>query len=260
MSARPTPELPLYFGANRELFGLFHPVEAPASHAVLLCAPLGQDHIRCHRIYRQLANALAADGTPVLRFDYFGTGDSAGDSEDIDWDRCVDDTVEAANELRERAGTDRIVAFGARLGGSISVAASAEARFSNIVAWDPVLDGSVYVARMDALQKSLRTDSRRFMSPRSESDVAGQWIGFATTTRLRCQLDELRLEAAVAPTMVLDSLADASPHCWGRLVGDESMVRRLEPATPWDDLDRLEVAILSRPLIQTVTGHVRGTH
>ena len=92
-------ELPLYFGAGGELFGLYQSAGTPASKAVLLCPPLGQEQIRCHRLYRQLAHALAAEGIPVLRFDYYGCGDSAGASAQVDWQRCLVDARDAVDEI-----------------------------------------------------------------------------------------------------------------------------------------------------------------
>jgi alpha-beta hydrolase superfamily lysophospholipase len=256
MSTRFEDELPLYFGARGELFGFFHSTAEPARKAVLLCPPLGQDQIRCHRLYRQLAHALVAEGMAVLRFDYYGSGDSAGASADVDWDRCVADTVTAAAELRARSACEQVVAFGARLGGSIALAAAPIAGFAGLVTWDPVLDGDSYVARLDAMQAELRVDAKRFVKPRETADVAAQWLGFAISERLRRQLIALRLEPSSAPTLVLDSLSATPTRSWQSLDGDHTTVRTLQPPTPWDDLNRLELAILSHPLIQAVAGHV----
>ncbi|WP_426703009.1 serine aminopeptidase domain-containing protein [Rhodanobacter sp. Col0626] len=258
MSRQDDKELPFYFGASRELFGLFHATTAPASKGVLLCPPLGQDQIRCHRLYRQLAHALVAEGIAVLRFDYYGTGDSAGASVEVDWDRCVADTITAANELRVRSGALEITAFGARLGGSIALAAAKSGCLAGLVAWDPVLDGSAYVARLDDMQKALAVDTQRFTRPRLTSEVAEQWLGFATSDRFRRQLVELRLEPADVPMLVLDSLAVTSTADWQSLYADsEPKVLALQPSTPWDDLHRLELAILSHPLIRAITGYFR---
>ncbi|MBB3228567.1 dienelactone hydrolase [Luteibacter sp. Sphag1AF] len=257
MSTGALKEMPRFFGANRELFGLFHPGAPDAPHAVLLCPPLGQDQIRCHRLYRQLAQALAAEGVPALRFDYYGSGDSAGDSAGLDWNRCVDDAMEAANELRRHSGVDRVVAFGARLGASIAITAATEARFAGIVAWDPVLEGGSHVARLDALQEALRTDSSRFMASRTAADIAGQWQGFAISDRLRRQLLELYVEPPAVPLLVVDTQPDRVARSWRHTVGDEAQVVRLQSATPWDELERMEVAILSQPVIRAVTGHLK---
>ena len=256
MSTSPEAELPFYFGDDASLFGLFHATGGPASKAVLLCPPLGQDHIRCHRLYRQLANALAGEGIPALRFDYYGTGDSAGESADVDWERCMADIATAAEELRRRSGADRVIAFGARLGGSMAIVAAQSVRFAGMVIWDPVFDGGAHVSRLDAMQSALRQDRQRFMRPRSAADVAEQWLGFATSKRLRRQISELRLNPSAVPTLVLDSFGGLPDGGW-RDVGNTT-VKKLEPPAPWDDLNRLEVAILSHPLIQTVTSHVRA--
>ncbi|SEP14293.1 Alpha/beta hydrolase family protein [Luteibacter sp. UNC138MFCol5.1] len=254
---RPDSETPFFFGADGGLFGMFHAPALPARRAMLMCPPLGQDLIRCHRVYRQLAQALAAQGVAVLRFDYHGTGDSAGASVEVDWDRCVADTVLAAAELRTRGGVDRVVAFGARLGGSIALAAAGQARFAEVIAWDPVLDGGDYVAALDAMQVALRQDGERFNAPRSHADVAAQWLGFDVGDGLRRQLAALRVDATEAPTLVLDSMPASSGARWERIVTARGRVATIAPPTPWNDLRRLEAAILSPPLIQAVTGRLK---
>ncbi len=250
-------DLPLYFGADAELFGLYQPAGASAGKAVLLCPPLGQEQIRCHRLYRQLAHALAAEGIAVLRFDYYGCGDSVGASDQVDWQRCLADTRDAANELRRRCGTDRIVAFGARLGGSIALAAAEAACFSELVVWDPVLDGNAYVARMEAMQAALWQDPQRFCTPRQASDADGQWLGFPIGKGLRQPLLELHCGPANVPIWILDSLEPGATREWQSLGVHASQVKTFQPPTPWDDLGRLETAILSHAVIQAVTAHVR---
>ncbi|TBR36143.1 MULTISPECIES: alpha/beta fold hydrolase [Dyella] len=250
-------ETPFFFGRNGELFGFYHPSDDRARRAALLCPPLGQDYIRCHRLYRQLAHALAEEGFAVLRFDYFGTGDSAGSSDEVDWERCIDDTITAAAELRMRSGVKSVVAFGARLGGSLALAAAPDAGFADVVAWDPVIDGPAYVEELDELQAALRQDATRFTRPRRESDVEQQWTGFAVSGALRRQIQRLHLQPALSPSLVFDSLPETSKHRWPMREGGPTQVKPLAP-TPWSDLHRLELAILSHPLIQGVTHHLRG--
>ncbi len=60
----------------------------------------------------------------------------------------------------------------------------------------------------------------------------------------------------MAPTLVLDSLGAVSDVSWSG--APYTTVKALQPSVPWDDLNRLEVAILSHPLIQSVTAHVRA--
>lgn len=256
MSAQLPLETPFFFGRNSELFGFYHPSDECARRAALLCPPLGQDYIRCHRLYRQLAHALSEAGFAVLRFDYYGTGDSAGNSDEVDWDRCAADTITAASELRMRSGVRSVAAFGARLGGSLALAAAPDAGFADVVVWDPVIDGEAYVRQLDQLQSALRQDPRRFTRPRRESDVEDQWTGFAVSGLLRRQIMRFQLQPALAPSLVFDSLPAETAQHWGARTGAATRVASLAP-TPWDDLERLELAILSHPLIQGVTAHLQ---
>lgn len=255
MKTRSEAERPHYFGVNNELFGLYHSAAVPITKAVLLCPPLGQDMVRCHRLYRLLAQALAADGLAALRFDYYGSGDSAGNSVDVDWPNCIANTVAAADKLRALSGCGRVVAFGARLGGSIALSAAAGARFGGLVMWDPVLDGAAHVARLDELQTALQHDLKRFIRPRSAAAVANQWIGYRVGPGLRQQLVDLQLEPPAVRTLVLDSAPHASAR--ERLIAAGVTMKALQHPTAWDELDRLELAILSHELIQTVGRHLR---
>jgi ABC-type thiamine transport system substrate-binding protein len=95
------------------------------------------------------------------------------------------------------------------------------------------------------------------MVPRKAHEVAEQWLGFAISESFRQQIANLQIDRPTVPTLLLDSLSLDAPRPWGSFVTDAAAVKCMQPATPWDDPHRLEVAILSHPLIQAVTEHVR---
>ncbi len=257
MTRHPELSLPCYFGAGDALFGTYHAAAGgvAARNAVLLCPPFGPDLIRSHRVYRQIADALAVDGIAALRFDYYATGDSAGNSVEVDWARCVADTAVAADELRRRSGCTRVAAFGARLGATVALTATAEASLTDVMVWDPIVDVRAYVAALDALQASLRMDLSRFLLPRTEHDAAEQWLGFRISTRWRQQLMELTLTAATVPVQLFDSRPPGLGFDYGVLTS--APVIALQPTTFWDDLGRLEHAILLPRLVRAVCDHMR---
>src|ERR1700744_4792050 len=56
--------------------------DAPGTRGVVLCNAFGHEAMWSHKSMRRLATQLARNGMPTLRFDYHGTGDSAGSDED----------------------------------------------------------------------------------------------------------------------------------------------------------------------------------
>jgi pimeloyl-ACP methyl ester carboxylesterase len=132
---------PFFFGPpHRRLFGIITaPDRGSSSNGAVLCPPLGLEAVRAHRSLRLLSDQLARAGCTALRFDYFGTGDSLGasnESRPVEW---LEDIRVAVQELRERSGVARISLVGLRLGGYLATVAEVRA-VSQLVLWDPVTD------------------------------------------------------------------------------------------------------------------------
>lgn len=145
-------------GADVPLAAWLHRPAGPVRQAVLLCSPFGREEISAHRAWRCLAEALAAQGHCVLRFDYAGCGDSGGDESLPDlagaWLRSVH---AAADALCRLSGQARLVIAGLRLGGLLALeAAVARADVSAVVAIAPVLSGRAYLRELRALQAAMQ--------------------------------------------------------------------------------------------------------
>ena len=123
--APPTMMEPVVFDDG--CFGWFHhPAERAATQrGVVLCAPFGHDAVCTGRGWRVLADMLAAAGLPVLRFDYPGTGDSAGDEAPNRLDAWIASVRGAAEWLRAEAGVKEVALCGLRLGADLAAAAAA---------------------------------------------------------------------------------------------------------------------------------------
>ncbi|HEX7793218.1 MAG TPA: alpha/beta hydrolase [Vicinamibacterales bacterium] len=179
---------PHFFGAiDAPLFGCYH---APSSRqqarqGVLLCHPLGHEYMACYRTIRQAAVRLAQAGAGVLRFDFYGAGDSAGDASDGCPSRWVGDVATATAELQKRLGDERVAFAGLRLGASLALLALQDQRAAAttaLILWDPIVNGPAYIEELTALQK------QRFR--RSSLDEV---IGFPFASKLRGELERLDL-------------------------------------------------------------------
>src|SRR5690242_13811216 len=87
-----------YFGPEeRPLFGWLHrPAGAAPRIGLVICNPFGYEAICAHRSLKHFARTAAENGCAALRFDYDGTGDSAGDDFDADRMNAWIGSVEAA--------------------------------------------------------------------------------------------------------------------------------------------------------------------
>jgi uncharacterized protein len=182
---------PFYFGSgDRRLFGIYDPGQGGGSRAVLLCHPWGQEYLRAHRCLRHLATLLARQGVHVLRFDYHGTGDSAGDGADEDLAGWEQDLETAIDELKDTSGALRVGLVGLRLGATLaaSVAARRPDDVDALALWDPVVRGDEYLSELDRVAGE---DSR------PKADGEREVLGFVLTARMAAAVRSLDLLALV---------------------------------------------------------------
>ncbi|RYF66752.1 MAG: alpha/beta fold hydrolase [Comamonadaceae bacterium] len=228
---------PLLFGpASRQLFGLFHPGERDGSTAVLVCQPFGQESIRAHRLMRVLADRLARTGVSVLRFDYYGCGDSPGDDVDGELEGWRRDVGVAHDELKRLSGATHVVWLGARLGASIAVMAARSGRSdpTRLLLWDPIVDGALYLAHLrerhvDALERSfvVPDPAWRRQLARAPGSVVDELLGYEISPTLYQQLRQLDADAlqltALYDTTVLADAEDQPVRHWA----DQQLVRHM---------------------------------
>lgn len=142
--------IPFHFGNDdRSLFGILTPRPAgkPPRRGVVLCNAFGREAIRAHRVLRVLADRLSRAGCDVLRFDYYGTGDSAGDDNAVDLDGFGADLLSAHQELIRRTGVSQVGWLGMRLGALVAqrTAFAQTAPLADLTLWDPIFDGRDYL-------------------------------------------------------------------------------------------------------------------
>jgi pimeloyl-ACP methyl ester carboxylesterase len=186
----------LFFGPSSDLYGVYSPARADKDRAlgIVFCYPFGQEYMRAHRPLRQLANNLAEMGYHVLRFDYRGSGDSAGTMTGITPQDWINDTLLAIKELRDIAALDSVALIGLRLGSLIATAAAGKCRdISKLVLWDSIIDGKDWVQQLLAGQEVLQIDAGKtnFIEP----DGTRHLNGFAMPLAFQRGLTELRMEA-----------------------------------------------------------------
>jgi pimeloyl-ACP methyl ester carboxylesterase len=101
-----------------------------------------------------LSNHLIASGVPVFKFDYFGTGDSMGGSDDWDLDTWTSSIMAAAAEFRNRANVREVSVVALRFGAVLAALALERGlTIRDLVLWDPVVLGATYLDQVRTIHR-----------------------------------------------------------------------------------------------------------
>jgi predicted alpha/beta hydrolase len=184
-----------YFGPG--LFGWYHeahlagPTPAmPRDTVAVICPPVGPEYTRSHRTLRHLADRLALQGVPTLRFDYEGVGDSAGDDDAPErlahWRQSI---VHAVQHARQVSGRARVCLVGVRLGATLAALEAQAVGADLLVLWNPVVKGRAYARELQAMAMTAG-------APPAEGGGGLESAGFRISAETLAQLKALTLEGA----------------------------------------------------------------
>jgi exosortase A-associated hydrolase 2 len=249
-----------YFGPSSSyLFGAYHPPQGVARReGIVLCYPFGQEYMRAHRAFRRLAINLAAQGFAVLRFDYRGTGDSAGDLSTVTAEHWLEDIAEAVQELTDLAAVPKVSLLGLRLGALLAAeVAQRSAAVHRLLLWDPSLSGAAYCAEIrEEIAKSPGSGSK-FVAP----DGALYFNGFCLTPALQQSLASLELPAMAGlhhkpVAQVISHEAPAFSQIQQSLQHNPRYFHQLAPAPhDWNYVDHVGGLLWPAPIVAAIEAY-----
>jgi pimeloyl-ACP methyl ester carboxylesterase len=204
-----------FFGpAHARLFGALHNPRSNGGKAgVVLCYPMGQEYMRIHRTYVELARSLADSGLHVLRFDYYGCGDSGGETTDGSLRRWADDVRQAIQELRAQTGVRKVYLVGARIGANLALNVGLSADdLAGVVLWEPIVNGADYVATLKRSHHDLLHSNANLegYEQRHLPNCFIELVGFPITKELYDEVVAVDLLATPAPKAMPDMLVLAN--------------------------------------------------
>ena len=231
---RSTEVKPIWFGSEaRPLFGMFHVPESGFARAgVVVCPPFGRDLQNANYTLRCLGDAMTASGVCTLRFDYDGTGDSAGTGDEPQRVKSWLNSITAAVATMRASGVGSVFVVGVGLGATLAaLVCEADEDIDGLVLWDPEPSGKAYLSQQRAL--SAMSFNVPTMTTDGSVDAPGMFYDPLTAADLR-NLDLSNLGESQTPMLVLvRSDRDAtSLHNslrgefveWGEAIGHAGMI------------------------------------
>ena len=144
-------ETPFFFNNNDyRLYGVFHAPDEQAPltglrHGIVFCAPFAEEKMFSHRVYVNMARALAREGVACLRFDFMGEGDSDGSFEDSTVTTRLSDISAAMAALAEKAKIVYMGLIGVRFGATLAALAATRKMVDTLALISPVISGQTYM-------------------------------------------------------------------------------------------------------------------
>jgi uncharacterized protein len=226
---------PMIFGSrDRRLFGVFEPARASGSRprAAVLCHAWGQEYLRSHRAMRRLGNMLSLSGWNVMRFDYFGTGDSGGDMRDADLAGWESDIETAVEEVCDTSGTTDVALVGLRLGGTLACRLAARSeQVNSVVLWDPVINGDVFLDELWKLERQI--SGARPVARKPDLGGGHDILGFPLTATMKGELQAINLNSDMAPPRIkVLTLISESPRVDAGTNGSNAAPSRIDGPFP----------------------------
>jgi len=138
------------FGPDGRCHGVLHLPDGQPRGGFVMCPPFGEEAKCAYRTMYELACLAAERGWAVLRFDYFGTGNSTGGFEDFAPSRALEDVRSAIARLRQDC-PGPIGALGLGLGAALALDAAAQAPSPTapaapqfLILWQPLINGEEF--------------------------------------------------------------------------------------------------------------------
>jgi pimeloyl-ACP methyl ester carboxylesterase len=140
---------------NKSLFVHEHIPEEINYAPFIFLNPIFDEKKRSQKFYAETARGFCKYGVPVIRFDYFGTGDSAGHL----YEMRISENLNAIKILIEifqaKYQANRINLLGLRIGGDLvlELAEEIQENIDTLIVIEPIINGKRYLTEQRARRK-----------------------------------------------------------------------------------------------------------
>ena len=242
-----------FFGpSSRQLFGSYHPPVSGLSRVLtVICPPLLSELGRTYSALRSVAVSLAEAGQHVLRFDYYGTGDSFGTLAEATVSDWLEDIALAVQEGRDISGCTTVRIVGVRAGALLACKSVGAANdVERLVLWDPIANGVEFLRELHCMQATM-VERNVYLSRAERREAMRDQGTYRLSERMAAELGLLEADIyervrnklrVVCSSPARGLPLDAVPH------------DLVEQPCDWWAID--EELIIPRPILERLIAHV----
>ncbi|MBT8341810.1 MAG: hypothetical protein HKP58_11335 [Desulfatitalea sp.] len=192
-----------FFFNNDQLYGCYHPsADMGSTRLVVICPPFFEEYQRCYKALVDLSNTCAEEGVHVLRFDYFGTGDSQGLLQQASLDTWKDGVFTAIEEGLDLSGASEVMLLGVRFGATLASNIN-HRRIKRYVFWDPVENGVAYQKWLEKVNHRLKRRHRQIARQINQPLEKIAYEYFRLPAAMRSDMAAMTLIENAAQTFVI---------------------------------------------------------
>lgn len=153
---------------------------------IIVCAPEGKEWANAYPVLVLLARELGGKNCIIYRFDYTGTGDSAGASGTAGWDDWLLGIRYLINHIHMQHPDSRMLLMGVRMGGLLALSTAGMTGVTALFLVDPVLDTRKYLKELMMMEQ--------VYSGRSKAENIYAFGGFLYSRELISFFENFRLD------------------------------------------------------------------
>lgn len=182
----PTSVAPVSFGKN---FAFYHAGYRKTGY--VFCGSWGYDEMCSRKFLRLIAQDLADDGAPILRFDYPGTINMLDEKNSTTLTGWVEAASLAANRLKALSSCEKVVFVGLGIGAAIAFLAARERMdVAGLILAAPAVSGRRYM-REQQIQAQVANENLGFSL--KEKHLKTGFTGFFVPEELQSSLKSIKL-------------------------------------------------------------------
>lgn len=211
---------PLFFHQDR-LFGCYHPATGQDSSKLLVvCPPFFDEYRRSYRALSEFSIACAEKGVHVLRFDFFGTGESQGLLEEATVAGWIEDVCAAIDEGVALSGADQVTLMGVRFAALLAVHVTHQL-IDQYLLWDPVVSGAAYLAWLNQVDEGLKQGHLRDAKAQNLKPEDIVYENFHLPDALKTEIAGLRLTGDLSGAGARRVAVTTDPSFCGSGIADD---------------------------------------